>query len=85
MDGKEVKQFPSDLHTLEQVEPVYVSMPGWKEDIVGIDHFDGLPENAKTYLQYIANEVDVNISMVSTGPKRSETIVGSNALFQAVH
>ena len=85
LDGKDIAQFPSDLHSLERVEPVYVTLPGWKEDIVGVNQFDDLPETAKTYLQFVADQVDVGISMVSTGPKRSETIVSNTNLLQAVH
>lgn len=85
IDGTETTQFPSDVHSLEKVEPVYVSLPGWKEDIVGIDQFENLPETARTYLQFIADQVGVGISMVSTGPKRSETITSSTTLLQAVH
>lgn len=85
IDGVETLQFPSDLRSLERVEPVYISMPGWKEDIVGIDQFDKLPDAAKNYLRFIADHVGVDIGMVSTGPKRSQTITSSSTLLQAVH
>ncbi|MBX2819642.1 MAG: adenylosuccinate synthase [Rhodothermaceae bacterium] len=85
LDGVETTQFPSDLHSLERVEPVYETLPGWKEDIVGIDQFDDLPATAKTYVQFIADHVQVGISMVSTGPKRSQTITSNTNLLHAVH
>ena len=85
IDGKEITHFPNDIHSLEKVEPVYVTLPGWNEDIVGVNQFEGLPETAKTYLQFVADQVGVGISMVSTGPKRSETITSHTNLLQAVH
>ena len=85
INGVETTQFPSDIDSLEKVEPVYVTLPGWQEDIVGINQFEELPAPARTYLQFIADQVGVGISMVSTGPKRSETITSDTNLLQAVH
>ena len=73
-DGKETTRFPSDLHTLNRVEPVYESLPGWSEDIVGVDSYEDLPDNAKSYLDFIARHIEVDIRLISTGPKRSQTI-----------
>ncbi|MFK7846148.1 MAG: adenylosuccinate synthase [Rhodothermales bacterium] len=84
-DGKETKRFPSEVHTLERVEPVYESMPGWKEDIVGISRFEDLPAAAQSYLQYVANQTGVGISMISTGPKRSQTITSNRTLLEAIN
>ena len=83
-NGKESTRFPSEMHTLEQVEPIYESFPGWEEDIVGIDTLEALPTNARKYLQFISDRLQVDISMVSTGPKRSQTILGNSELFTAV-
>ncbi len=83
-DGKETTRFPSEVQTLERVEPVYTSMPGWKEDIVGIDRFEDLPKEAQSYLQFVANQTGVGISMISTGPKRSQTITSNRTLLSAV-
>ena len=83
-DGKETDRFPSELQTLERVEPVYETLPGWQEDIVGVNQYEDLPDNAKTYLKYIADRVQVDISMISTGPKRSQTITSNQSLLHAV-
>ncbi len=74
-DGKETNRFPAEVQTLERVEPVYETLAGWQEDIIGVDRFEDLPEAARTYLQFIAKTLNVDISMISTGPKRSQTIV----------
>ena len=83
-DGKETTRFPSEVQTLERVEPVYTTMPGWKEDIVGINRFEDLPQAAQSYLQFVANQTGVGISMISTGPKRSQTITSNQTLLSAV-
>lgn len=73
-DDKEITRFPAEVQTLEKMEPVYETLPGWSEDITGASQFGDLPETAQRYLQYIADVMGVGISMISTGPKRSQTI-----------
>jgi adenylosuccinate synthase len=74
-NGKILDRFPSEAHILEQVEPVYASFPGWQEDIAGVSNMDELPRAAQNYIDYIEQETGVRISMVATGPKRSQTIL----------
>lgn len=73
-NGKESERFPAEVQTLEKVEPLYESMPGWKEDIIGITQFEELPQAAQNYLAFVADFMGVPIGMISTGPKRSQTI-----------
>ncbi|NBC17636.1 MAG: adenylosuccinate synthase [Bacteroidetes bacterium] len=73
-DGKETTRFPAEVQTLRRVEPLYDTLPGWHEDIEGADRYDALPETARRYLEFVSDFLDVDISMVSTGPKRSQTI-----------
>jgi adenylosuccinate synthase len=81
VDGKRIEHFPSSIETLENAKPVYVEMPGWKrwnedegEEIVKRG-LDGLPENARKYLEFIEKQSGVPISIVSIGSGRDETIV----------
>jgi adenylosuccinate synthase len=83
-DGKETTRFPIEVQTLERVETVYVTLPGWQEDITGVSQFEDLPANAQAYLQFIANQTGVSINMISTGPKRSQTILSDTFLLKAV-
>jgi adenylosuccinate synthase len=69
-----IKQFPENISVLEDIEPVYFSLPGWKEDITGIKRFDDLPKNAKTYVAKIEEILNKKVSMISVGPDRSQTI-----------
>jgi len=83
-DGKETTRFPSEGHTLEKVTPVYETMPGWEADIRTADRFEDLPEVTQEYLQFIASTVGVDITMISTGPKREQTITGERSRVRAV-
>jgi adenylosuccinate synthase len=74
IDGKVVEQFPMTLDELERAEPIYESFPGWTEDISGAKSVDDLPDNARHYIDAIERLVDVQISFLSVGPGRDETI-----------
>ncbi|MEQ9091564.1 MAG: adenylosuccinate synthase [Balneola sp.] len=73
--GEETKVFPLCLDEIENVEPVYTSMPGWDKDISGMTKWDELPDAAKSYIDFIENYLGVKFTIISTGPKRKETII----------
>ena len=73
MDGKKLDYFPS--HSLEKVEPVYEELDGWDEDITECKSFDDLPENAKKYLKFLEDSLDLKSIIVSVGPDRKSTFV----------
>lgn len=75
VDGRIRPRFQSDTQILERVQPVFETLPGWSEDIRDVRRIEDLPENARRYLDFISDFVGVPIRFVSTGPKRSQTIV----------
>jgi len=75
VDGKQLKTFPTDSNILDKVKPVYKTFSGWKKDIAGAKTYDELPKETKEYLDFISDFCNFKISIVSVGPKRSETIV----------
>lgn len=75
LHGKPLTMAPIDSDTLKNCEPIYESLPGWVGSTKGVTTWDGLPENAKRYLERIQALVNVPIDMVSTGPDREHTIL----------
>lgn len=73
VDGRVTRDFPVPA-LLERSRPVYETLPGWKCDIRGITEFDKLPIEAQNYVKFIEKELEVPITIVSTGPKRHEII-----------
>lgn len=73
VDGRVTRDFPVPA-LLERSRPVYETLPGWKCDIRGITEFDKLPVEAQNYVKFIEKELEVPITIVSTGPKRHEII-----------
>jgi adenylosuccinate synthase len=72
-DGSVVSDFPST--SLEFVEPVYEEVPGWKCPTVGITKVEQMPAAMRAYLERISELVRAPVSIVSTGPRREETLV----------
>ena len=71
----ETKVFPLSLKKLEKVEPIYTELQGWDQDISGITAWEELPDTAQAYIQFIENYLGVSFKIISTGPKRNETII----------
>ena len=72
--SKFIDQFPADADILAQLEPQYITLPGWKEDISSIKKYEDLPENARAYVSKIEQLLKTRISIISVGPNRSQTI-----------
>ncbi len=72
---KTTERFPNDIATLERVEPIYETLPGFDGDLSGIQSVDDLPAAAKNYLAFISDLLGVPTSMISTGPRREETLL----------
>jgi len=64
----------SYVHNLDKVIPQYKTFAGWEEDISGIRLYKDLPENARKYIEYIEDYLEVPIKIVSVGPDREATI-----------
>jgi adenylosuccinate synthase len=78
IDGQRINHVPANLAHLSACEPVYESLPGWRQDIRDVRAYGDLPPNAKQYLERIRELTGVPIQIVSVGPGRDETIVLNN-------
>lgn len=63
------------MTVLEQVEPIYEELPGWKTGISACRTYADLPENARKYVERISELVGVPLGIISVGPDREQTIV----------
>ncbi len=73
--GRELSEMPADVETLGQVEPEYKTLPGWQKPTPGIRDVMELPLAARDYLNFISDQLQVEIGMISSGPERDATIV----------
>jgi adenylosuccinate synthase len=73
--GKLYEEMPCELSVLEKGTPQYITMPGWKQSTIGIKHYDDLPKKARTYVEKLCKLCRVKPTIISTGPRRDETII----------
>jgi adenylosuccinate synthase len=72
--GKRLRTFPTDAKTLEKVQPVYETLPGWRSDIAGARTPGALPPNARAYVETLGRITGTKVWLVSVGPRRDQTI-----------
>lgn len=79
-EGELLEEFPTLLKVVRKCQPVYEEVEGWKEDTSQARDYDELPQRAKEYLQRIAELAKTEISLISVGPKRKQTIILKNLM-----
>ncbi|MDR1003619.1 MAG: adenylosuccinate synthase [Prevotellaceae bacterium] len=72
INGEEIDYFPYDIN--ENVEPLYVELPGWMTDMTHMQSEDEFPEEFNAYLSFLEEQLGVPIKIVSVGPDRAQTI-----------
>ena len=78
LNGKKIDYLPGSLQDQYKIKPVYKKFNGWLESTKGIKKWNKLPKNAQKYIKFIKNYCGVEISSVSTSPKREDTILLEN-------
>ncbi|HVT90356.1 MAG TPA: adenylosuccinate synthase [Tepidisphaeraceae bacterium] len=73
--GSRLEYFRADMDTLAEVEPIYETLPGWKEDITRCRRFEELPKETQAYVKRLEVLAGAPIRMVSVGPERTATLV----------
>ncbi|QFU83198.1 adenylosuccinate synthase [Natronorubrum aibiense] len=80
-DGEEIFTVPPTTEQWGRCEATFKSFDGWP-DIdwaeVADEGYEAIPENARTYLEYISDELDTPIYAVGVGPGRGETVIVEN-------
>jgi len=80
-EGRTLEELPADVSILEECEPVYEVLSGWRSPTGGARDWSELPDAARAYVERLGELIGAEIGVVSTGPDRAETIVrGRSAL-----
>jgi adenylosuccinate synthase len=72
--GQLLQGYPCESWILSEVEPVYKKVPGWKKTLNTVEDFDSFPQEFKDYVHLIEDLVETNVSIVSTGVQRGDTV-----------
>ncbi len=75
LNGKEINTMPSTVKEVGKIEPIYISMPSWKENISSCKSFEELPLEAQNYIKKIEELSGIFFAIVSVGPDREQTII----------
>ncbi|MFC4543809.1 adenylosuccinate synthase [Halosolutus amylolyticus] len=81
VDGEEIETMPATTERWARCEATFRTFDGWPDvdwGAVAEDGYEAIPENARTYLEYIADELETPIYAVGVGPGRDETVVVEN-------
>lgn len=71
LDGERLEYPPYER--IEDVKPIYETLPGWNEELASYRSRGDLPEAARRYLDKIEDEVGCRVGVVSVGPDREDT------------
>jgi len=74
-DGSLLGTFPADAEIALAVEPVHKELPGWPTPVEGVVSEHDLPAEAESYIRFLEECIGVPVVIVSTGPRREETLV----------
>lgn len=75
IDGVRTDQFPVDAVMLDRATPIYETIPGWTESTRAITEPEQLNDGAKAYIKMLEEIIGVPAKIISTGPRREETLV----------
>lgn len=78
--GQSLSSYPSDSEKLLECEPIYETVPGWKEDLTPLRDFKDLPLATRNYVHLIEERLKTPIDMISVGPGREQIIIRRNPL-----
>ena len=75
LGSQKILQFPALKKNYARVRPVYKKFDGWKEDITQIKRYQDLPVNCRKYIEFIEENLSINIKYVSVSPEREAVIL----------
>lgn len=73
LHGRETDVFPYSSDELVKVRPIYRTFNGWELD-ESVSDKDSLPENARSFIDFVEEYLGIPIIYVSVGPEREKII-----------
>ncbi|MCG2462113.1 adenylosuccinate synthase [Flavobacteriaceae bacterium F89] len=71
--GEKITHLPYNIEP-GNVTPLYTSLKGWKKDLTQMTSAKSLPPSLQDYIDFLEEELQVPIKIVSVGPDRTQTI-----------
>jgi adenylosuccinate synthase len=73
-DGSESEEFPAHQSDFHRCRPVYETLPGWHEPLDTVEDFHELPAAARSYVEFVERELQVDVTLVGTGAERERVL-----------
>ncbi len=74
INGMEKSYVPFQMNKVD-IEPMYKVFKGWKKDITAVADFSAMPQEMKTYIEYLNEFLGVPVKYISNGPGRDQLVV----------
>jgi adenylosuccinate synthase len=75
LDGQTLDHLPMASAQQARVEPIYETLPGWKESTFGARRWLDLPAEAIKYVKRVEELIETPVALLSTSPEREDTIL----------
>ncbi len=75
VDGKRELYPPYHQSAMHQVTPIYETLKGWKQSLADCTTYEDLPQQARTYIKFLSDQIGVPITMVGVGPGRTQLVM----------
>jgi adenylosuccinate synthase len=73
-DGTETEDFPAHQSDFHHCEPVYETLPGWREPLDELTDVADLPDAARAYVKLIEERLGVGVCLIGTGRERERVL-----------
>ena len=74
LDGKRIEQLPTHVDAVRRCQPIFETIPGWKQPVDHVRSVNEFPAGALDYVRRIEQLVGVKVGILSVGPDRAQTI-----------
>lgn len=74
-EGDTLVDYPDRYDVLEETEPVYVELPGWKTSLSEAREAGDLPPEAKAFIDVVEREVGIPVRVVGVGAERDDYLM----------
>jgi len=73
-NSEDMEWLPADQKVFSELKPVYRKLKGWQRPIDSCTTYDDLPQEARDYLKFIEDFLDVPVKYISVGQRRDQII-----------
>jgi adenylosuccinate synthase len=73
-DGAVTPDFPAHQSDFHHASPVYATLPGWSEPLDDVGAIDDLPDEARAYVRFVEEQLEVDVALIGTGAERERVL-----------